>query len=313
MNEIKKETSTNSTAPQTSGEILGEKRKDMGLSLESVAEKLNLDPKLIGLLEKDEYENFEFEAYLKGYLRAYSKFLNIDGDMIINLYKENNPANEPEILPDVKPKTQKNSNDKSIKLFSYIIGLSIALSIIIWYQKNYLIKPNEEITKNTTPILDKTNKINGVDISYKIITHSDYWQWPTNNASERYEKDNSANDFDSIKNEEARGVTAKDKKQEKIKDIAEAEESSGHEKQNASDTVVLTLTGDSWIEIYDRDRNRLFLDLARSGKSYIINGNSPFDILLGAANEVSIEFNGSTFNTKPYTKYGIARFTLPTE
>ena len=313
MNEIKKEASVNSNTLQTSGKILSEKRKDMGLSLENVAEKLNLDPKLIGLLEKDEYENFEFEAYLKGYLRAYSKFLDIDGDMIINLYKENNPENEPEILPDVKPKTQRNSNDKSIKLFSYIIGLSIALSIIIWYQKNYLIKPNEEITKNTGPIQDRTNKINGVDISYKIIIHSDYWQWPIDNVSERYEKNNGANDFDSMKNKEIRGVTPKDKKRAEIKDIAEAGESPEYEKQNASDTVVLTLTGDSWIEIYDRDRNRLFLDLARSGKSYIINGNSPFDILLGAANEVSIEFNGSTFNAKPYTKYGIARFTLPME
>ena len=52
MSEIEKEESVNSNNPQASGEILSKKRKDMGLSLESVAEKLNLDPKLIELLEK---------------------------------------------------------------------------------------------------------------------------------------------------------------------------------------------------------------------------------------------------------------------
>ncbi len=313
MDEIEKEASVNSNNPQTSGEILSKKRKDTGLSLESVAEKLNLDPKLIELLEKNEYESFKFETYLKGYLRAYSKFLDIDGDMIINLYKENNPEKQPEILPDVKPKIQKNSNDKSVKLFTYIIGLSFALSILIWYQKNFLIEPNKEITKIVSSTPDISNKINGVDISYKIITHSDYWQWPIDNIIKKYKQDDDTNNFDLIKNKDTRDATAEDKKQTEIKDITKTEESPVYEKQNASDTVVLTLTGDSWIEIYDRDGNRLFLDLARSGKNYIVNGNSPFNILLGAANEVSVEFNGSAFNTEPYIKYGIARFTLPME
>ena len=313
MEEIEKEASANSNNTQTSGEILRKKREDMGLSLEAAAEKLNLDPKLIGLLEKNEYENFKFETYLKGYLRAYSKFLNIDGDMILELYKVNNPNKEPEILPDVKPKTQKNSSDKSVKLFGYVIMLSIVISTLIWYQKNYLTKPNKETIENTSSTPYEANKINGVDISYKIITHSDYWQWPIDNVSKRYKKNDSADNFDAIKDKEIYDAVTEGDKQTETKVLEETEESSIYDEQNATDTVVLTLTGDSWIEIYDRDGNRLFLDLARSGKNYIVNGNSPFDVLLGAANKVSILFNGSTFDTEPYTKYGIARFTLPME
>ena len=313
MDEIKKEASVNSDNTQTPGEILREKRENIGLSIEAAAEKLNLDPKLIGLLEKNEYENFKFETYLKGYLRAYSKFLEIDGDMILELYKGNNPDKEPEILPDVKPKIQKNTSDKSVKLFGYVILLSIFISTLIWYQKNYLIKPNKEITENASSIPYEANKINGVDTSYKIITHSDYWQWPIDNISQRYKKNDGTDNFDSIENEEIHNVATEDNEQTEIEGHEETEESSIFEKQNATDTVVLTLTGDSWIEIYDRDGNRLFLDLARSGKNYIVNGNSPFDVLLGAANKVSVLFNGSTFDTEPYTKYGIARFTLPME
>ena len=194
-----------------------------------------------------------------------------------------------------------------------IIGLSIALSMLIWYQKNFLIEPNEENMESAGLILDRTNKINGVDISYKIVIHSDYWKWPINNISERYEKNNHTNNFDSIKNKEISDAIRKDQKQIEIKDIIKPEESTAYQEQDAADTLVLTLTGDSWIEIYDRNGNRLFLDLARGGKDYIVNGNSPFDILLGAANKVSVKFNGSTFNTEPYIRYGIARFTLPME
>ena len=303
-------TPENNEASETVGEILHNKRKEIGLSLDEITEKLNLDSNLIKLLENNDYEKFKVETYLKGYLRAYAKVLGIDGDRIIKLYKESNPEKEPEILPDVKPKNQKNSGDRSVKLFSYILGLSIALSMLIWYQKNIMIKPdvNENYIGNIE--LNKNNEINGVDTSYKIIIHSDYWQWPIDNISERYRESGSNDQSKSLKNEKIQDELKKDVIQEQV---LETEESPVYETQQSADTVVLDLRGDSWVEVYDREGNRLFLDLARGGKNYIINGNSPFDILLGAANEVSIEFNGSVVNIEPYTRYGIARFTLPIE
>ena len=303
-------TPQNTEASETVGEILRNKREEIGLSLDEITEKLNLDSNLIELLENNDFEKFKVETYLKGYLRAYSKLLGIDGDRIIKLYKESNPEKEPEILPDVKPKNQKNSSDRSVKLFSYIIGLSIVLSMLIWYQKNITIKPDTNNNNIGNIELNKNNKINGVDTSYKIITHSDYWQWPIDNITDRY-KDSGENDNSkSVKNEKIQDDLKENVIQE---EVLETEESPIYETQQSADTVVLNLRGDSWIEIYDREGNRLFLDLARSGKDYIINGNSPFDILLGAANEVSVEFNGSLVNIEPYIRYGIARFTLPTE
>jgi cytoskeleton protein RodZ len=297
-------------ASETVGEILRNKREEIGLSLDEITEKLNLDSNLIELLENNDFEKFKVETYLKGYLRAYSKLLGIDGDRIIKLYKESNPEKEPEILPDVKPKKQKNSSDRSVKLFSYIIGLSIVLSMLIWYQKNITIKPDANNNNIGNIELNKNNKINGVDTSYKIITHSDYWQWPIDNIPDRYRDSGENDNSKSVKNEKIKDNIKENVIQE---EVLETEESPIYETQQSADTVVLNLRGDSWIEIYDREGNRLFLDLARSGKNYIINGDSPFDILLGAANEVSVEFNGSLVNIEPYIRYGIARFTLPTE
>ena len=303
-------TPQNTKASETVGEILRNKREEIGLSLDEITEKLNLDSNLIELLENNDFEKFKVETYLKGYLRAYSKLLGIDGDRIIKLYKESNPEKEPEILPDVKPKNQKNSSDRSVKLFSYIIGLSIVLSMLIWYQKNITIKPDANNNNIGNIELNKNNKINGVDTSYKIITHSDYWQWPIDNIPDRYRDSGENDNSKSVKNEKIKDNIKENVIQE---EVLETEESPIYETQQSADTVVLNLRGDSWIEIYDREGNRLFLDLARSGKNYIINGDSPFDILLGAANEVSVEFNGSLVNIEPYIRYGIARFTLPTE
>ena len=300
------DTTTNSETKnggsETAGEVLRKKREDIGLSIDHIANQLNLDSKLIELLEKNDYEKFNIETYLKGYLRAYAKVLDLDDDVVINLYKESNPEKTPEILPNVKPKIQRNSADRSVKLFSYIIGLTIALSILVWYQNNFLVQPSEENLKIANIKIHENTNINGVDVNYKIINHTNSWQWPINKAEKNYESN--SNELELVESE---------KTQDKIKNIADTNEVSAYNIQQSNDTVVLNLTGDSWIEIYDGEGSRLFYDLARGGKNYILNGNSPFDILLGAANDVSIEFNGSSVNIEPYIKFGIARFTLPAE
>ena len=293
---------TKNDSSKTAGEVLRKKREDIGLSIDHIANKLNLDSKLIELLEKNDYEKFNIETYLRGYLRAYAKVLDLDDDMVINLYKESNPEKTPEILPDVKPKIQRNSVDRSVKLFSYIIGITITLSILVWYQKNILVQPFEENLMITNIKIHENTNINGVDITYKIINHTNSWQWPINKAKKNYESN--SNELELAESEEV---------EDKIENIANTNEVSADNIQQSSDTLLLNLTGDSWIEIYDREGSRLFLDLARGGKNYIINGNSPFDILLGAANNVSIEFNGSSVDIEPYIKFGIARFTLPAE
>ena len=79
---------------------------------------------------------------------------------------------------------------------------------------------------------------------------------------------------------------------------------------NGPDSIHMKLTADSWIEIFDRDGNKLFLGLARSGKEISINGKAPFKVKLGFAQGVSLEFNGQPFDPAPYSRSGVAHFTL---
>ena len=73
---------------ETPGEILRKKREEVGISIDEVSEKLNLQPNLIESLENNNYEIFNVETYLKGYLRAYAKFIGVDGDKVISLYNQ---------------------------------------------------------------------------------------------------------------------------------------------------------------------------------------------------------------------------------
>ena len=79
----------------------------------------------------------------------------------------------------------------------------------------------------------------------------------------------------------------------------------------APDSLRLTFSDDSWVEVYDADENRLFRDLALSGEEHLIEGVAPFRILFGFAPGVTAEFNGERVEHAAYARYGIARFTLP--
>lgn len=79
----------------------------------------------------------------------------------------------------------------------------------------------------------------------------------------------------------------------------------------APDSLRLTFSDDSWVEVYDADENRLFRDLALSGEEHLIEGVAPFRILFGFSPGVTAEFNGARVEHAAYARYGIARFTLP--
>jgi len=76
------------------------------------------------------------------------------------------------------------------------------------------------------------------------------------------------------------------------------------------DLIVLKLTADSWIEIVDATNTKVFFNLGRPGDIYNVRGTAPFSVLLGFAQAVSIEYNGSPFNAAPFSRAGVARFTL---
>ena len=292
---------------ETPGDILSKKREEVGLSIDDVAEKLNLQPLQIRSLEKNDYDSFNVETYLKGYLRSYAKFIGVDGDKVVNLYKQQNTEKIIEIIPDVKPKSQRSSPNSSTKLFSYVIGLVVVLALIVWYQKEQISEPYITGKEISNIKMKKINK-NNVDTSYEIITHSNYWQWPIDKSVENYvdsiEKNNQPSQAELNEDENVNSL-------EQNSVAEEVENEASYNIQEGTDTIVMNLTGDCWTEIEDRDGNKVFYDLAREGRRYVINGKSPMSVFLGAADEVSILFNGSTVDIKPYIKFGLARFTLP--
>ena len=84
----------------------------------------------------------------------------------------------------------------------------------------------------------------------------------------------------------------------------------GAETAAAQSGLVLEFAHESWVEVYDRERTRLFFGLVQPDRTLSFDAPQPFDVLLGYGKDVRVAIDGQAFDHTPYLKHGVARFSI---
>jgi cytoskeleton protein RodZ len=74
--------------------------------------------------------------------------------------------------------------------------------------------------------------------------------------------------------------------------------------------LVMRFRTESWVEVYDRDDQRLFFNLARPDGVVDVIGRGPLRVLLGQAEGVEVLRNGRPLDISSYISGNIARFQI---
>lgn len=72
---------------QTVGEILQKKRLEQKLTLDDVEREIRIRKKYLTALEADSFDRLPGTAYIIGFLKNYSRFLNLDSQTILALFR----------------------------------------------------------------------------------------------------------------------------------------------------------------------------------------------------------------------------------
>ena len=70
------------------GDILKAEREKQKLSIKDIESGTNIRSLYITAIEENKFDVLPGEVYLKGFLRSYANFLNIDSDYLLQVYKE---------------------------------------------------------------------------------------------------------------------------------------------------------------------------------------------------------------------------------
>lgn len=142
------------------GEILQNKREEKNLDIEKIAREISIETRYLKGLEEEDSSVFPGEAYMVGYLRNYSNYLELDTSFILKLY--NNKKIQESPIPEglIQRRKPKWIIPAIIIPIFLILGTIGTISVLLINKKqaeldNTVVLSNE--VKNKKFLLDNSN------------------------------------------------------------------------------------------------------------------------------------------------------------
>lgn len=74
--------------------------------------------------------------------------------------------------------------------------------------------------------------------------------------------------------------------------------------------LVFSFDADSWVEIRDATGRTIFSQMNPKGTTQVVEGRSPFQLVVGNASYVRLQYNDQPVDLGPHTRVEVARLTL---
>lgn len=127
-------------ASVTPGQLIKQAREAKGLTQQQVADSLRLRAVVVQFIEADDFDKLASATFVRGYLRALAKALEIDDKEVFAAYRAHGHE---QITPDTvkmqsfSRRKVKERNDSRLMMISYgIIIVVIAMVLIWWWQES---------------------------------------------------------------------------------------------------------------------------------------------------------------------------------
>lgn len=259
---------------------LREARLARGMSIEEISKILHLETKLIEAVESEDLERLPSASFVRGYLRSYSKLLEVDAEPIVRAYGLV-CGSDPSVITKVARVKAVSSKDSGPRYATWLVVAVLAISVVIWWRAEVLLP---SVVKNN--VIETVLETEPVDpLVFDVIPPLDSEDVVVTMPEALLEA-------------------------EVMSSAPETESEPEPEPEPVLSTLVLTFSDDSWVEIDDGQGKRLYMDMAKSGQSKTVAGEPPFKVLFGNAAAVTLEYNGEIYDHAKHSSKGIARFTL---
>ena len=125
------------------GEILRKKREESGQDLHEISKILKIRYKILKAIEDEEFEGLPEEVYVKGYIREYSKILNIDPEIAIKAYIQqiSPPQDENNEMPEDEIVYKKKLKIRSVLIPALLILIITVIFVLFRFSREKLEMP----------------------------------------------------------------------------------------------------------------------------------------------------------------------------
>ncbi len=238
----------------TPGSLLLAQRETLELSLQHVADELNLTMHYVRALESDSYDKLPGDVFVKGYIRSYARLLGLDPDQMLEIYREfttHKLARKEEAIK--RHARRRMDKNRPWIIFSGVAFVVVA--IVLWL----LSSGNDSDTASADMEREAGSMTGNIDAG-TIDAMPVFDATPTTDAAV-------ATDVN-----EVAGLTTLT--------------------WPGDDQLQLIFAQDSAVEIEHRGGDESYRDVHLSGEQLSVQGTAPFSIVLDNAPGVTLSFNG---------------------
>lgn len=267
-------------------------RERLGLSTESVANRLHLGQRLIEDLEACRLEALPPAAYVAGYVRAYARIVNLPAEEMADyLGSQAKPVTNIEVKA---TGDQISTRRPRVKWMTYlIITALLVLAVFAWV--GWEEAPSPEIASDQLAIPGSSE----LTILPLVAPQAD----------------GMAAGLDASQSEEEQLTLGGEAQSPSIPprsaDAAQAGAAvPALDAQTPQTTLDFSFVQDCWLEVIDAAGRTLAYDLHHAGDELEYHGEAPYRIFLGYAPGVVVRYNGVVYDHSRYQRGDIARFRI---
>lgn len=308
------------------GSQLVSAREQLGISIEQVAAELNLPKEYIVALETGDLEGLPSIVFARGYIRTYSKLLNLDDNQLVSDFEHihgQGAVNKKQIRSISTVRDQVKINDPVMKFSTWVFVFVIIGLSVWWWQaqdggglsiKETLLGGDSQSTVAPTVESQSGNgsstlalpKLVDAPLDEKAVSVDT----PSEDESAELKSDEAESEPVYLSESDIKKLQASvdDKSVSAETEVAPVKvEPSLTEARIEADFVA-----ECWVTVKDANGKTLFNNLRGKGQSINVVGKPPLSVLIGATSAVGgFSFNGASVDLQKYSSKNIVRMSLP--
>jgi len=264
---------------------------------EEVAMKLKLKVYQVDALERDAYERFAAPIFVSGYLRNYARLLELPAEPMLAAF-ERHRAPTPGLVSDLTmdgPRMPTKASSRQPKTLLLAVGAGLIALGILWWIQHDSAEQTPQTAGGDTP----------VTVPEPVSTELQSPGFPLPDSTPPGPAIPDPVPPGSAPFESASPGPAAP---ESTLPASTPPVSAAPSPPPA--TLVLHYQEDSWTAVTDAAGNRLLYKTGKAGETLRVSGPAPFDVVLGNARGVSIEYNGQSFRHPRMNRPDVASFHI---
>ncbi|MBT8447554.1 MAG: DUF4115 domain-containing protein [Gammaproteobacteria bacterium] len=129
------------------GRMIREARDAAGMTAQQLAAQLNLDERRIAALEADDFDQLAPPTFVKGYLRAAARLLDLEAPLVLEAYSRLTGSEEPGVTAfSSQPPLQITSQHRVVQGVTWLVVVASVVLAVAWWQSQV---PGERSTADT--------------------------------------------------------------------------------------------------------------------------------------------------------------------